>query len=248
MPRHLPLAALLTAGAGATHLAAAVPHFASNPLYGALFVGAGWTQLLLAAFLLASARTGTAWAAIAVNAAAVVSWALSRTVGLPLAHPEPILLADALTVALEVAAVGVLVARVRGAAFALRAGQVAALPLVAVLALATGASALAIAGLGSGGHHGGDSSDAGDHHAASEAGPEGTSSAPGTEQVADNAHEHPDGSIHVHEAGKPHVHPDRTVHVHPADGAERPDERGVRGADDHAAGDGGDGHDHEHED
>lgn len=34
------------ARAGGTHLAAAVPHFSSNALYGMLFVGAGWLPLL----------------------------------------------------------------------------------------------------------------------------------------------------------------------------------------------------------
>lgn len=194
MPRHLPLAALLTAGAGATHLAAAVPHFSTNPLYGTLFVGAGWVQVLLAAVLLASGRAGVVGAAIAVNTAAVISWALSRTVGLPLAHSEPVLLADAVAVALEVAAVGVLVARLRGATFGFRAGKVTALSLVAVLALATVGSTVAIADLASGSHHG-------------EASEEGGSTEEG-------GHAHADGTVHVHEVGKPHVHADRTVHVH----------------------------------
>lgn len=250
MPRHLPLAALLTAAAGATHLAAAVPHFSTNPLYGTLFVGAGWTQLILAALLLASARAGLARAAVVVNAMAIAAWGLSRTVGLPLAHTEPVLLADALTVALEVAASGVLVARLRGAAFGWRDGQPSVLPLIAVLALATGASTVAIAGLGSGGHeHGADSGDAGGGHAASEpapegaaseAGPEGAASASGNERPAEDTHEHPDGTVHIHQAGKPHVHPDRTVHVHPED--ESPDEEA---ADGHGHAEGGHAHEHE---
>lgn len=245
MPRHLPLAALLTAGAGATHLAAAVPHFSSNPTYGVLFVVAGWTQILLAAVLLTSARTGVAWAAVAVNTAAVVSWAVSRTVGLPLAHPEPVLLADALTVALEFAAVGVLVARLRGASFGLRAGQISAVSLVAVLALAAGGSTVAIADLSSNGHahgsepdgqaHGAGSHDAGGHEGSAEDPQHASSEDDGT-KAAEPAHEHPDGTVHVHEAGKPHVHPDQTVHVH-AIGSTTP------------SGDGGhedDGHSHDH--
>lgn len=241
MPRHLPLAGLLTAAAGATHLAAAVPHFSSNPLYGTLFVGAGWIQLLLAALLWASPRAGLAWIAIGVNAAAIAAWGVSRTIGLPLAHPEPVLLADALTVALEVAASGVLLARLRGAAFGWRAEHPSVLPLVAVLALATGASTIAIAGLGSGGHeHGVDSRDAGEHHAASEGGPEETTSS-ASQQPPEGVHKHPDGTTHIHEVGKPHVHPDRTVHVHPPDG-NRPQSAGGHGEND------GDDHTHEHED
>lgn len=248
MPRHLPLAALLIAGAGATHLAAAVPHFSNNPLYGTLFVGAGWVQVLLAAMLLTRARVGVAWAAIGVNAAAVVSWGVSRTVGLPLAHVEPVLLADAVTVALEVAAIGVLVARLRGATFAFRGGQVTALSLVAVLALAAGGSTVAIAGLGTGDDHHGEASDEGgdaeeDGHA--HAGEEsGESEADEPQGQADAAHRHPDGTVHVHEAGKPHVHPDRTVHVHSGERSEPGDP--ARSQD--AGTEQDDGHDHEGED
>lgn len=221
MPRHLPLAALLTAGAGATHLAAAVPHFASTPLYGTLFVAAGWIQVLLAAVLLTRGRVELAWAAVVVNATAVVAWAVSRTVGLPLAHPEPVLLADAVTVALEVAAIGVLIARLRGATFGFRGGQATALSVVAVLALATGGSTLAIAGLGTGDAHHGEASEQGEStegdghaHAGDDS---GDSEGPGGQEQPAAVHEHPDGTMHVHEAGTPHVHPDRTVHVHTAE-------------------------------
>lgn len=244
MPRHLPLAALLIAGAGATHLAAAVPHFSSNPLYGTLFVGAGWVQVLLAAVLLTRARVGVAWAAIGVNVAAVVSWGVSRTVGLPLAHVEPVLLADAVTVALEVAAIGVLVARLRGATFAFRGGQVTALSLVAVLALAAGGSTVAIAGLGTGDDHHGEASDEGGDAEEGGHAHAGESDGDGSQGQADAAHEHPDGTVHVHEAGKPHVHPDRTVHVHSGERS-GPDE--PAGSQD-AGSEQDDGHDHEGED
>lgn len=231
LPRHLPLAALLTVGAGATHLAAAVPHFSGNAVYGTLFVGVGWAQVLLAAVLLVSARRGLAWAAVAVNVAAVGAWAISRTVGLPLAHAEPVLLADTLTVVLETAAVGVLVARLRGATFGVRAGYVSAGSLVAVLAVVVGASAIAIADLGTEGHdHGGQA--------------ESTAGTPDDDvgRVAESAHRHDDGTVHLHEAGQPHVHPDETVHLHHAS-AEKSADEGARQDD---------GHDHdpadEHED
>lgn len=239
MPRHLPLAALLTAGAGATHLAAAVPHFSGNAVYGALFVGAGWLQLLLAALLLASAQAGVAWTAVGVNAAAIVAWAISRTTGLPFAHVEPVLLGDALTVALEVAAIGVLVARLRGANFGVRAGYVSAGSLLAVLALAVGGSTVAIADLGTEGHgHGTESEEAGGHGGS---GGHGAEESPGGEvaQVADSAHEHDDGTVHLHQAGQPHVHGDDTVHLHGTT------ETGPGGG---RAPEQDDGHDHEHED
>lgn len=238
MPRHLPLAALLTAGAGATHLAAAVPHFSDNAVYGALFVGAGWLQLLLAALLLASAQAGVAWTAVGVNAAALVAWAISRTTGLPFAHVEPVLLGDALTVVLEVAAIGVLVARLRGATFGVRAGYVSAGSLLAVLALAVGGSTVAIADLGTEGHgHGGDSEDEGDHGGSDH----GAEASPGgeVEEVADSAHEHDDGTVHLHKSGQPHVHEDDTVHLHGTTGT------GPAGG---RAPEQDDGHDHEHDD
>lgn len=269
MPRHFPLAALLTAGAGATHLAAAVPHFSSNPLYGTLFVGAGWGQFVLAALLMTSARTGVTWAAIGLNAGSLVAWAVSRTVGLPLAHPEPVLLADAVTVALEVAAIVVLVARVRGAAFGLRAGQAMVLPLVAVLALSFGASTVSIADLSSEDHAHGSGSGGGDDHQASAEGHHAGAKAEGRQAAAedhhagadasrgkeagsssdsgggaDKAHEHPDGTVHIHEAGRPHVHPDRTVHVHTVNADQRSGEQSAVG---HGK-NGGDGHSHEHND
>lgn len=228
LPRHLPLAALLTVGAGATHLAAAVPHFSGNAVYGALFVGVGWIQVLLAALLLASARRRLAWAAVGVNIAAVGAWAISRTVGLPLTHAEPVLLADTLTVVLEMAAVGVLVARLRGADFGVRAGYVSAGSLVAVLALAVGASATAIADLGTEGHDHGGQADSTDQPPNDDVG-----------QVADSAHRHGDGTVHLHEAGKPHVHPDETVHLHQAS---------AEGSADDGAPQQDDGHDHEHAD
>lgn len=156
-------------------------------------------------------------------------------------------MADAITVVLEVAAIGILVARLRGATFAFRNGQVTALSLVAVLALATGGMTVAIAGLGTGGHHA-QASDEG--QAIEEGGPadssEGSEESSGdkVQGSADAAHEHSDGTVHVHEVGKPHVHPDRTVHVHSAEGTD-PDDPAA-GSQDAASPD--DGHAHEGED
>lgn len=227
MPRHLPVAALLTAGAGAAHLAAAVPHLADIPLYGLLFVAGGWTQIILAGLLLLSARRAAAWTAIAVNVGAVMAWAVSRTVGLPLAHPEPVLLADALTVGLEVTAAGVLLARLRGLTSGFHAGQVTAVPLLAALVVATGASTVAIADLASDDHHGGEAEQDEGHQ-------DGHGDEPGA------VHQHSDDSVHVHQDGRPHVHPDDTVHVHPVGDT-------GSGVGQNRDG-GGDGHEHDHGD
>lgn len=237
MPRRLPLAALLTAGAGVTHLAAAVPHFAGEPAYGVLFATAGWAQVLLAGLLVTSARGRVVWTAMAAHTAAVIVWAISRSVGLPLTHPEPILLADALTVALEVAAVGLLVARLRGVETGLHEEQASALSLAAVLTVVMGGSTIAIADLALEGHaHGTDADESpvgnGHDEMATEPSSEGHMTS-----AMDRVHVHPDGTVHVHESGEPHVHSDGTLHVHVAQDTDHSDEG--NGQDD--------GHDHDHE-
>lgn len=218
MPRHLPLAALLMAGAGGTHLAAAVPHFSDNALYGLLFVGAGWLQVLLAAALLVSGRAGVARTAMVVNVLAVAAWGVSRTVGLPLVPPEPVGVADAVMVMLELGAIGVLASRAWGASFGLRGAQISAVSLAAVLALTVGGSTVAIAGLASEGHHAEASQPSGSHGETEQPRTDETSHGGGLQSdnagtATDAVHVHPDGSVHVHEAGTAHGHPDGTVHI-----------------------------------
>lgn len=241
--RRLPLVAVLIAGAGAVHLATAVPHFAPDPLYGGLFVAAGWSQLLAAAVLLVRSTTAAASAVTAVNLGALAAWVLSRTTGLPLGHPgvEPVAVADAITVAFELVALGVLAARWAGwwRLLGRSTATLGVLGLVAVLA--AGGSATAIASLGTDGH--GHTSGTGQ---GAEAGHRATGSTDTrTGESAGPAHRHPDGTWHLHAAGNPHKYPDETVHVHrPADG-ERPSattpQPTTSPASPHS-----DGHDHEH--
>lgn len=212
--RRLPLVALLTAAAGATHIAAAVPHFAEDPLFGVSFVAMGWIQLALAALLLVRPdRRGIAAVGL-VNVAALVAWILSRTTGLPLGHPgpEPVALADTITIVLELAAVAVVAMRWRGSR-AMLGRSTATMGVLSIAAvLATGGSAAAIATLGSGHGHAGNAPTAAGHD-----GTDGHADDAGTtEPPSDPAHEHADGTWHIHEQGDPHEPLDGTVHVHAA--------------------------------
>lgn len=153
--RRLPIAALLTAAAGGIHLAAAVPHFTDDRLLGASFVAVGWLQLAVAAGLLLGVSRSTVAAATAVNLVAAAAWALSRTTGLPLGHagPEAVGIADLVTVAFEVAAMGLLVARWRGSAALLGSRTTAVVTLAATGILVGIGSGAAIATLATGHHH-----------------------------------------------------------------------------------------------
>lgn len=216
--RRLPLVALLTAAAGATHIAAAVPHFVDDPLFGVSFVAAGWIQLAVAAVLLVRPDRWAVTAAGLVNVAALIAWVFSRTAGLPLGHPgpEPVALADTITVLLELTAVAVVAMRWRGSRAMLgrSTATMGALGLAAVLA--TGGSAAAIAALGSGHGH-----DDGAPAAAGRDDGDGHAHDTGAD-VSGPVHEHADSTWHVHERGDAHEHPDGTVHVHAAGGQPGP--------------------------
>lgn len=239
--RRLPLIALLTAAAGVTHIAAAVPHFADATVFGLSFVGAGWVQLALAAALLVRPRRPVVAAAALINVLALAAWALSRTVGLPLGHSgvEPVALADAITVGLELAAVGLIAARWAGSRIMLgrTAGAIGVLGIAVIVA--TGASATAIAALGTSGHgHGGTESQEESARLGS-GGPQPPESGGAGALAPDRSHQHADGTWHLHQPGDAHEHPDRTVHVHTEqNGPAAPDDPGSSGHDD--------GHDHAH--
>lgn len=137
------LLAALTVGAGIIHLAVALQHAGTGAWIDPVgFALVGWVQVLLAAMLLVrKGGRSTVLIAGAVNAAAVVVWAASRTVGLPFgSHAEVVEavgLLDGICAGIEVVAVLVAVS----AAFAPRrsgAGRVlAAVGAVAVVALVT---------------------------------------------------------------------------------------------------------------
>lgn len=137
-----PAAVTLTAAAGVLHVSAAVAHLEVSLLLSLAFVA-------LAAAQLATVATARRWPAVTAelvvfaNLAAVGAWAVSRTVGLPLVGTgvEPVGIADTATVALELAAVAVVVLGPRLVAVSSRiasAAVVVGLAAVAVAAPATG--------------------------------------------------------------------------------------------------------------
>ena len=141
-------AALLIAGAGAIHLAAAVPHLRESAVLGTAFVATGWAQLLLGALLTAERPgRGAVLSGIVLGVVAATAWALSRTVGLPILHPEveQVGTAGIVTVTLELLSVAALT----WALLDLRPPSIrtayGAVVLAALLTL--GASSAAIAGL-----------------------------------------------------------------------------------------------------
>lgn len=110
-------------------------------------------------------------------------------------------LADAITVALELAAVGLLVARWAGSRVLLgrTAGTVDALSIAALVA--TGGSATAIAALGTTGHgHDQNAATRNDDRQADDAQHEHGADRSDT-TTKDTAHEHADGTWHLHERG-----------------------------------------------
>lgn len=149
------LAAALTAGAGVVHMAAAVPHFADSVLLGSGFVAAGWAQLAAAALLLRRRRDRSVrWSVVALNVVAVATWAVSRTVGLPVGHPGPEAAdpGDVLTIGFEIAAVAVLMWRSRRASRRRSDRWRRAVVMGSVWTLVVGGSMFGIADVGTHGH------------------------------------------------------------------------------------------------
>jgi hypothetical protein len=77
------LAAVLSAAAGAVHLGYAPHHLSEDWAHGWFFVLVGAAQIALAALVVARPRRWVWWSVVALNLAALATWAVSRTVGLP---------------------------------------------------------------------------------------------------------------------------------------------------------------------
>jgi len=144
LPAHWLLAGLLL-GAGAIHLAMVPSHLSESGVEGAGFMLAAWAQILLALGLLVRPRRVMLYAVVAVSAACIAVWVLSRTAGLPFGahsgHPETVSFVDGACVALEVAALlvaGALLLGVRRAGLA-QARGLAAAGAVGALLVATAA-------------------------------------------------------------------------------------------------------------
>jgi hypothetical protein len=169
------LAALLV-GAGAVHVAMAPSHFGESTVEGLGFLAAGWLQLALGGAVLLRPSRFVWGATIAVSAATVFAWVISRTTGLPFGahsgHAESVTIVDGLTVAMEgaaaVLAAALLLGLPRGVA-RFRSDRLALASVVAVVALVSMALAAPEARNHSEAAHGGHGHTAADGSGASSA-------------------------------------------------------------------------------
>ncbi|HET6954751.1 MAG TPA: hypothetical protein VFI47_30595 [Acidimicrobiales bacterium] len=99
-------------GGAVIHFTYAPEHFQESSLHGAVFLAIAWAQVGLAFALARWREARWPWqAAVAVNAAVVALWTVSRTVGVPGSDRESVGFPDTLATVLEVIAVaGALVA------------------------------------------------------------------------------------------------------------------------------------------
>ena len=77
------LLASLLVGAGAVHLAMAPSHFGESTVEGVGFLVAAWLQVGLGVAVVLRPSRGVISAVIAVSAACIAAWAVSRTAGCP---------------------------------------------------------------------------------------------------------------------------------------------------------------------
>lgn len=106
------LAAGLSLGAAAIHFAVIGEHFAEYPPYGIAFALFAWFQVGWAVLYIVRRSRGLAALAIVVNVGALIVWAVSRVVGLPIGPEprtiEPIGPLDLLAGGLELVLIGIL--------------------------------------------------------------------------------------------------------------------------------------------
>ncbi|HLB44750.1 MAG TPA: hypothetical protein VJK49_05125 [Candidatus Limnocylindrales bacterium] len=151
------IAAALSLAAAGIHFAVIQEHLEVDLAEGLFFFGLGWFQLIWAQVYLLRAHPRVAAVAVWVNVAVVLTWFVSRTIGLPLGAqpwvPEPVGLADLLATSFEVGLIGLLLpslaperfARVVHAqlpvqkAFVLAAFMIVTVSLLTGLALVPGA-------------------------------------------------------------------------------------------------------------
>ena len=146
----------LSTGAAVIHLVAAPHHYEEIGDLGAGFLAAGVFQGVWAVACLSGPSTRTKRLGIAINAAIVLAWAYTRTVGLPVGAfagaPEPVGFPDAATVVFELLLIAGLVlmgARSLDAepprATARTIASIAAVPVLGLTIVATSLATVAIA-------------------------------------------------------------------------------------------------------
>jgi hypothetical protein len=136
------LVATLLVGAGAVHLALAPSHFGESTVEGIGFVVAAWLQLALAVAVLLRPTRVVVFATIAVSAACIGAWAVSRIWGLPLGgeagHVESVTVVDSLTVVMEAFTVVLAATLLSSSVRQFRSRGYGLVAVVAVLGLTTG--------------------------------------------------------------------------------------------------------------
>lgn len=170
--------AALVAGAGVIHFAMVPTHAAESLVDGIGFAVVGWLQITLAIAIAVRPNKRVLVATVAVSAAALGLWVLSRTVGLPVGSHEGVVeevgSIDLLSAVFEglaiLGSVYLLARRPESYSFRFRPAMlgVVALPAVLVMAASTAvvASPDAMGHDESGGHHGqAASAGTADHHA-----------------------------------------------------------------------------------
>ena len=132
------LAALLL-GAAAVHFALAPSHFGESAVEGIGFLVAAWSQLVLAVLVLFRPTRAVATAIVAVSAACIAAWVVSRTAGLPFGehadHAESVTIVDGLTVVMEGLTIAFAASLHSSRVRRYRADSVAFVSVVAVLGL-----------------------------------------------------------------------------------------------------------------
>ena len=108
------LLASLLVSVGAIHVAMAPSHFGESPVEGVGFLVAAWLQIGLGVAVVLRPSRAVVSAVIAVSAASIATWAVSRTAGLPFGehsgHAESVTIVDGVTVAMEATSILIAVA------------------------------------------------------------------------------------------------------------------------------------------
>ena len=133
------LVAALLVGAGAVHLALAPSHFDESTVVGVGFLVAAWLQIALAVAVLLRPTRVVIFTVIAVSAASIGAWAVSRIWGLPFGEhadqAEQVTVVDGLTVVMEAFTIGLAATLLSASVRRFRSRGYALIGVVAVLAL-----------------------------------------------------------------------------------------------------------------
>jgi hypothetical protein len=133
------LVAALLVGAGAVHLALAPSHFGESTVEGVGFLVAAWLQIALAIAVLLRPTRVVIFTTIAVSAASIGAWAVSRIWGLPFGehadHAEQVTVVDGLTVVMEAFTIALAATLLSASVRRFRSRGYALVAVVAVLGL-----------------------------------------------------------------------------------------------------------------